>query len=155
MTVEIYTDGSCLKNPGGAGGWAALIRRQGEDDIEIAGGDPSTTNNRMEMMAVIAGLERLSAAREAVRINTDSQLTMKCGQGRWKRTKNLDLWERFDRAAAPHRIAWSWVRGHSGHPENDRVDRLARNAAKAVKPEAFPKSELDRQYEAAFERDRS
>jgi ribonuclease HI len=139
--VEVHTDGACLGNPG-PGGWAALLRYRGRER-ELAGGEPLTTNNRMELMAAIVALETLSEACSIV-LHTDSQYVR---QGirdwmpnwvrrQWKTAagepvKNRDLWERLHAAASRHRIDWRWVKGHSGDPDNERVDQLAR--AEAVK----------------------
>jgi len=136
--VEIYTDGACRGNPG-AGGWAALLR-QGEHEKEIHGAEPHTTNNRMELTAVIRALEALKRT-VAARVYTDSEYVRR-GVTEWlpswkargwrtadkKPVKNQDLWQRLDELRVPHRIEWHWVRGHSGHPENERVDRLANEA---------------------------
>ena len=133
--VEIFTDGACKGNPG-PGGWGALLR-YGEHEKELCGGEPQTTNNRMELMAVIAALETLKRP-SRVRLTTDSQY-VKRGvtewMARWRRNgwrtaerkpvKNRELWERLDRALAAHKVDWHWVRGHSGHPENERADQLA------------------------------
>ena len=141
--VEINTDGACLGNPG-PGGWGALLR-YGDSERELAGGESDTTNNRMELMAAIAALEALSSACE-VTLHTDSQYVQK-GVGEWmpnwirrgwktaagQPVKNQDLWERLDRAASKHQVHWRWVRGHSGHVDNERVDKLARNAAELIK----------------------
>jgi ribonuclease HI len=138
-SVEIFTDGACLGNPG-AGGWAALLRYRTVERI-LTGGERETTNNRMELMAAIAGLEALKKA-SSVKLTTDSQY-VKQGIESWvprwrangwrtadrKPVKNQDLWERLVAAAAPHRIAWHWTRGHSGHAENELVDQHARLAA--------------------------
>ncbi|HLG85633.1 MAG TPA: ribonuclease HI [Alphaproteobacteria bacterium] len=135
--VDIFTDGACSGNPG-PGGWAALLRH-GTTERELSGGDRHTTNNRMELMAAIAGLEALKRPAR-VALHTDS-IYVKDGITRWlprwkaagwrtadkKPVKNLDLWQRLEAAAAPHEIEWLWVKGHSGHPENERVDRLARD----------------------------
>ncbi len=140
--VEIFTDGACLGNPG-PGGWAALLRFRGRER-EIAGAEPATTNNRMELMAAIAALEALKRPSRA-RLTTDSSY-VKDGITKWlagwkakgwrtaarKAVKNQDLWERLDAAAGPHDVEWVWTRGHSGHPENERVDLLARKQAEAV-----------------------
>ena len=140
--VEIYTDGACLGNPG-PGGWAALLRF-GAQESELAGSALHTTNNRMELMAVISGLEALTRPC-FVRLVTDSRYVMDGIQSWlpvWKRNgwrtaakkpvKNIDLWQRLDTAAARHEIEWLWVRGHAGHAENERVDALARQQAERV-----------------------
>ncbi len=134
--VDIFTDGACRGNPG-PGGWAAILRYRGTER-ELVGGEAMTTNNRMEMTAAIAGLEAL---KRPCRVNlyTDSQY-LRDGITRWlpawkargwrtadkKPVKNIDLWQRLDLAAASHGVAWHWVRGHAGHPENERADALAR-----------------------------
>lgn len=136
--VEIFTDGACSGNPG-PGGWGALLR-YGGSERELSGGEMATTNNRMEMMAAIRALETLTRPVK-VRIHTDSQYVrdgITAWLPRWKArgwktadrkpVKNVDLWQRLDAAAAPHEVHWIWVRGHSGHPENERADKLAREA---------------------------
>jgi ribonuclease HI len=134
--VEIFTDGACSGNPG-PGGWGALLR-YGTVEKEMSGGEPQTTNNRMELMAAIAALEALKRPAR-IRLHTDSSY-LRDGIMRWlprwkasgwktadkKPVKNVDLWQRLEAAAAPHEIEWLWVKGHSGHPENERVDKLAR-----------------------------
>lgn len=134
--VAIWTDGACSGNPG-PGGWGAMLR-YGETEKVLTGGEPDTTNNRMELMAAIMALESLTRACD-VDIYTDSQY-VKGGIGGWingwkkngwrtadkKPVKNVDLWQRLDAAAARHRVAWHWVKGHAGHEENERVDGLAR-----------------------------
>jgi ribonuclease HI len=136
--VEIYTDGACSGNPG-PGGWGAILR-YGTTEKELSGGETPTTNNRMEMMAAIVALESLKRPSE-VALYTDSQYVKK-GVTEWmhgwkkngwrtsdkKPVKNSDLWQRLDHAAKPHTISWHWVKGHSGHPENERCDALARGA---------------------------
>jgi len=136
--VEIFTDGACRGNPG-PGGWAAILRYR-DTEKELSGGAAMTTNNRMEMTAAIEGLSALKRPCR-VRIYTDSQY-LRDGITRWlpqwkarawrtadkKPVKNIDLWRRLDEAAATHRIEWNWVRGHAGHPENERADLLARAA---------------------------
>ena len=136
--VIIYTDGACSGNPG-PGGWGALLVCDGRER-ELSGGDAATTNNRMEMMAVIEALNVLKKPVRAV-VYTDSQYVQK-GISEWihgwKRkgwktasgdpVKNVDLWKALDEAARVHEIEWKWVKGHAGHPENERVDRLARDA---------------------------
>ncbi len=137
--VELFTDGACLGNPG-PGGWAALLRC-GTHESELVGGAPDTTNNRMELMAAIAGLEALNRPC-SVLLTTDSRYVMdgvRSWMPAWKRNgwrtaarkpvKNIDLWQRLDAALAPHQVEWRWVRGHSGHLENERVDALARRQA--------------------------
>jgi ribonuclease HI len=141
--VEIHTDGACLGNPG-PGGWGALLRH-GSTERELAGGEPDTTNNRMELMGAIAALEALKSPCEVV-LHTDSQYVKK-GITEWlpnwvrrgwktaggEPVKNRDLWERLSAASARHQVEWKWVRGHSGHIENERVDVLARTAAERVR----------------------
>jgi len=137
--VELFTDGACLGNPG-PGGWAALLRWGGVEKM-LAGGEAVTTNNRMELMAAIAGLEALKRPC-SVQLTTDSryvqqgieQWLAKWRANGWRTAdkqpvKNQELWERLALACARHRIRWAWVRGHSGHPENERVDRAAREQA--------------------------
>ncbi|MBL1320301.1 MAG: ribonuclease HI [Methylophaga sp.] len=133
--VEIFTDGACSGNPG-PGGWGAILRSKGVEK-ELSGGEKDTTNNRMEMMAVIAALEALSKPC-SVKITTDSQYVMK-GMQEWlpgwkkrnwktaakKPVKNVDLWKRMEKAAQQHALEWEWVRGHQGHVENERADDLA------------------------------
>ncbi len=138
VVVDIFTDGACSGNPG-PGGWGAILRFDSVEK-ELAGGEPLTTNNRMEMMAAISALEALKRPCR-VRLHTDS-IYLRDGITRWinkwrsngwltsdrKPVKNADLWMRLERAMAPHRIEWAWVRGHAGHPENERADELARQA---------------------------
>jgi len=133
--VEIFTDGACRGNPG-PGGWAALIR-SGEREKEISGGEPLTTNNRMELTAAIEALNALKRPC-AVELHSDSQY-VRDGITKWihswqrngwrtadrKPVKNAELWQQLLDAASRHQVRWHWVRGHSGHPENDRVDALA------------------------------
>ncbi|HBX60812.1 MAG TPA: ribonuclease HI [Methylophaga sp.] len=133
--VEIFTDGACSGNPG-PGGWVTILRAK-DNEKELSGGEKLTTNNRMEMMAVIAGLEALKRPCH-VTITTDSQYVMK-GMTEWLKgwkaknwrtaarqpVKNADLWQRMDAASQPHKLSWQWVRGHDGHPENERADQLA------------------------------
>ena len=140
--VEIFTDGACLGNPG-PGGWAALLRWRGVER-EISGGAADTTNNRMELTAAVRALDALDRP-AAARLHTDSRYLrdgVRQWLARWKangwRTaarapvRNRDLWEALDRARERHAVEWIWVRGHAGHPENERVDRLARAAARAA-----------------------
>jgi ribonuclease HI len=140
--VEIFADGACSGNPG-PGGWAAILRHR-RVEKELSGSEPHTTNNRMEMLAAIMGLEALKR-RCRVRLYSDSQY-LRDGITKWihdwkrrgwrtadnKPVKNLDLWQRLERAATAHEVSWIWVRGHSGHPENERADGLARAAIAAA-----------------------
>jgi ribonuclease HI len=140
--VEIYTDGACRGNPG-PGGWAALLSFDGREK-EIAGAEAHTTNNRMELTAVIRALESLKRSVQA-RIYTDSEYVRR-GITEWvpgwkrkgwltagrKPVKNQDLWQRLDELAASHQIEWRWVPGHAGVPGNERVDRLANQAIDAM-----------------------
>jgi len=133
--VEIFTDGACRGNPG-PGGWGAMLRYDGTVR-DLSGSEAQTTNNRMELTAAIRALESLTRPCE-VQLTTDSEY-VKRGITEWlqnwkrrgwktaakKPVKNADLWQRLDAAAARHRIQWLWVRGHSGHPENERADELA------------------------------
>jgi ribonuclease HI len=135
-TIDIYTDGACSGNPG-PGGWGAILRHEGREK-ELFGFDAQTTNNRMELMAVIEALRSLKRPL-AVRVHTDSQYVQK-GMTEWlpgwKRrgwktagkepVKNEDLWRTLDALAAGHKVEWLWVRGHAGHVENERADELAR-----------------------------
>jgi ribonuclease HI len=129
MLYTIYTDGSCLKNPGGPGGYAAVIYRGDELIEELSGGDVVTTNNRMELMAVIVGLHAVRE-RSVITLYSDSQYVIKTLTQGWKRMKNVDLWTRLDQAARPHDVDWQWVRGHNGNAGNVRADALANRAAR-------------------------
>jgi ribonuclease HI len=136
--VEIFTDGACRGNPG-PGGWGALLRA-GRHEKELYGAEPQTTNNRMELMAAIRALESLKRPCQVV-ITTDSEYVKK-GITEWitnwkrrnwktadkKPVKNAELWRRLDENAAKHVVEWRWVRGHAGHPENERADALANKA---------------------------
>ena len=133
--VEVFTDGACKGNPG-PGGWGALLR-YGNNEKELYGGEAGTANNRMELLAVIRALETLKRPC-AVRVTTDSQY-VKNGMTQWihngkrngwktaakKPVKNADLWQSLDAQVARHRVEWAWVKGHSGHAENERADELA------------------------------
>ncbi len=137
--VEIATDGACKGNPG-RGGWGALLRMGGVEK-ELSGGEAHTTNNRMELTAAIRWLEALKRPCR-VTLSTDSRYVMD-GLTKWlpgwlrngwrtaakQPVKNADLWQELVAAAAPHRIRWEWVKGHAGHPENERADKLASDAA--------------------------
>jgi ribonuclease HI len=136
--VHIFTDGACRGNPG-PGGWGAILR-YGEKEKELYGAERATTNNRMELMAAIRALEALTRPCD-VTLTTDSQYLRKGiteWLPQWKRrgwktaakepVKNQDLWERLEKAVEPHRIQWDWIKGHSGHEENERADALANRA---------------------------
>jgi ribonuclease HI len=141
--IDIYTDGACSGNPG-PGGWGAILRKDASEK-ELFGGEVLTTNNRMEMMAVIEALRALKGPVEA-RVHTDSQYVQK-GISEWihgwKRrgwktankepVKNEDLWRELDRLAAQHKIEWIWVKGHAGHVENERADVLARRGVELAR----------------------
>lgn len=147
-TVHIYTDGACLGNPG-PGGWAALLRWN-EHEKELTGAASRTTNNRMELRAAIEGLKALKKPCRVV-IHTDSQYLRK-GITQWihnwrrngwrtaskKPVKNQDLWRELLEAMKPHDVRWEWVKGHAGHEENERVDRLATEAARTKAKSAPP-----------------
>jgi ribonuclease HI len=142
-----FTDGACSGNPG-PGGWGVVLQaREGEAVVkqrELSGGEPATTNNRMELLAAIAALESLSRSSE-ITLVTDSAY-VKDGITKWihgwKRNgwskkgglKNVELWQRLDAAQARHRVRWEWIKGHAGHPENERADALARAAMQPYKP---------------------
>ena len=138
MTIEIYTDGACKGNPG-PGGWGALLRHNGKEKT-LMGAESHTTNNRMELMAAIQGLAALTRP-STVDLYTDSQYLrqgMMSWMAQWKKNgwrnskrepvKNADLWQQLDALAQQHQITWHWVKGHSGHPENERADALANEA---------------------------
>jgi ribonuclease HI len=141
--VEIYTDGACRGNPG-PGGWAALLRF-GRHEKELWGGEPQTTNNRMELLAAIRALEALTRPCSA-KLITDSTYVMK-GITEWlpgwkargwktaskQPVKNADLWEMLDSLCQQHEVEWGWVKGHSGHPDNERVDQLANRGIDELK----------------------
>jgi ribonuclease HI len=146
--VEIFTDGACSGNPG-PGGWGVILRF-GNRERELSGGDPATTNNRMELMAAIMALEALKRPCR-VRLFTDSNY-LRDGVTKWihgwkkngwrtsdkKPVKNVELWQRLDAARLLHRVDWIWVKGHSGHPENERADRLARSEIEKIRGSGKP-----------------
>ena len=141
--VEMFTDGACSGNPG-PGGWGAILR-MGEREKELSGGEPATTNNRMELMGVISGLEALKRPCK-IRLHTDSKYVLD-GATKWihgwkkngwrtadkKPVKNVDLWQRLDAALGQHKIHWHWVKGHAGHAQNERADQLARDGLVAAR----------------------
>jgi ribonuclease HI len=137
-TVDLFTDGACSGNPG-PGGWGAILRYNGKEK-EFSGGENPTTNNRMELTAVIEGLSALKE-RCQVTVHTDSKYVMDGATKyleNWKKknwktadkkdVKNIDLWQKLDAALDGHHVSWEWVKGHAGHPENERADALARGA---------------------------
>jgi len=138
-TIVIHTDGACSGNPG-PGGWGAILHWKGHEK-ELSGAEAETTNNRMELMAAIAALEAIKRKRAQVRLVTDSTY-VRDGVTKWihgwkrngwktaakKPVKNEDLWKRLDAIASQHAVKWEWVKGHAGHPENERADELARQA---------------------------
>ncbi|MGH6635340.1 MAG: ribonuclease HI [Gammaproteobacteria bacterium] len=140
--VELYTDGACRGNPG-VGGWGVLLRYR-DREKSLSGGEPQTTNNRMELMAAIKGLEALNRPCR-VRLTTDSQYLQK-GLTQWlprwkhrgwrtadkKLVKNVDLWQRLDKLSVYHAVQWQWVKGHAGHPGNETADALAREGIAAM-----------------------
>lgn len=143
MTVHAFTDGACSGNPG-PGGWGVVLRWNGHEK-ELYGGEAQTTNNRMELMAAISALESLTRQSEVV-ITTDSTYVLKGiteWLPSWKRrnwqtaskqpVKNVDLWQRLDTAVNRHTVSWEWVKGHNGHPENERADELARRGIDDVR----------------------
>ncbi len=142
-SVKVYTDGACSGNPG-PGGWGVLLL-YGDVEKELSGGEPATTNNRMEMMAAIRALESLTRD-AAVELYTDSTY-VRDGITKWlpqwkrrgwrtadkKPVKNIDLWQRLEEAIGGHRVTWHWVRGHTGHDGNERADALARQGLEATR----------------------
>lgn len=141
-TVYLFTDGACKGNPG-AGGWGVLLR-YGTHEKELFGGEAQTTNNRMELTAVLSGLKTLNRPCDVV-ICTDSQYVkngMESWIHNWKKNgwktasrqpvKNADLWQQLDEQVARHRVRWQWVKGHAGHAENERADALANRGAEQV-----------------------
>ncbi|MEK9683947.1 MAG: ribonuclease HI [Rhodospirillaceae bacterium] len=145
--LEIYTDGACSGNPG-PGGWGALLRWQ-DTEKEIWGGEANTTNNRMELTAAIMALESLKRPVE-IALYTDS-IYLKDGITKWitlwkarnwrtagkKPVKNVDLWKRLDQRISLHKVEWHWVKGHSGHPDNEKADTLARRGLEEIRPPAY------------------
>ena len=143
MTIEIWTDGACSGNPG-PGGWGVVIDGYGDERVELYGSDKDTTNNRMEMLAAIEALKAIEPGPKIL-LHTDSKYVMD-GITDWihgwkkrgwvnaskKPVRNADLWHDLIEVAGQHTIHWEWVKGHSGHPENERVDKLASDAAEAI-----------------------
>ena len=135
-TAVIHTDGACKGNPG-RGGWAAIIQQNGRQRV-LSGNDSHTTNNRMEMMAAIKGLEAIDPSARIV-LNSDSTYVVNTMTKGWKRKANHDLWEKLDRLAAERQIEWRWVRGHNGDPGNEMADSVAtKEAGTATAPGRKP-----------------
>ncbi|MEW8029724.1 MAG: ribonuclease HI [Candidatus Thiodiazotropha sp.] len=144
QTVELYSDGACRGNPG-PGGWGVVLR-YGRHEKRLFGGEPETTNNRMELLAVIRGLQSLTK-RSRVKVTTDSQY-VKNGITQWihnwkrngwrtaakKPVKNADLWQMLDAEVNSHQVEWAWVKGHSGHAENELADELANRGIEELEP---------------------
>lgn len=140
----IYTDGSCLKNPGGPGGWAAIVVEKGASRLEISGGAPETTNNRMELTAAIRGIAR-TRYRSEIYLYTDSQYLRNAVDKNWLKkwkkngwktstggeVKNQDLWQELEKVMKKRTINFNWILGHAGHPENERCDQMAKKAARS------------------------
>ncbi len=145
--VDIYTDGSCLKNPGGPGGWAAILVYRGIEKV-LNGSDPETTNNRMELTAAIMGLSALKEACEVTLYSDSNYLVRSITEGwvfnwskkNWirkqpdKMVPNADLWQQILKLISFHKVTFIWVKGHDGHPYNERCDRLALSSASTVSP---------------------
>lgn len=141
--VDVYTDGSSINNPGPSG-WSFLVKPDSvsknegktctgnsvmKNIISKSGGCAHSTNSRMEIIAVIEALKHFEETKSTITINTDSLYVLNCAQGKWKRNKNLDLWELYDKVAGNKRVKWKWVKGHSGDKYNTMVDKMARNEA--------------------------
>lgn len=128
MANIIYTDGSCLGNPGN-GGWSFLVKDSDHYFI-VSGAEKNTTNNRMELMAIVKALE--FATQQKYEIFTDSKLTLNCATGVWKRKANLDLWSEYDKLCKKYDLKWTWIKAHNGTEFNEIVDKAARDAAKSL-----------------------
>ena len=127
----LFTDGSCLKNPNGPGGWAFILISD-EDEIHISDCDESTTNNKMELKAVIEGL-KIIKEKEECKIYSDSMYVINCATGKWKRKLNLKMWKEYDKVSNNKTISFEWVKGHSGNEYNEKVDKMALNEARSIK----------------------
>jgi ribonuclease HI len=128
--ITIYTDGSCLKNPGGAGGWAFCLL-QDDKEYYMSGGENISTNNTMELTAVIEALSFVNI-KEKCKIYTDSMLVINCALGKWKRKANLNLWKQYDDVSQGKNISFEHVKAHNGNYYNEKVDKLAREEAKKI-----------------------
>ena len=132
MVVDIYTDGSCLSNPNGPGAWAYIITEKDGFLFVDSGGEISTTNNRMELKAVIEVLKVIDTEIE-YKIFSDSQLTINCAIGKWKRKANLDLWSEYDKYIKDKKVVFEWVKAHNGNKYNEMVDKIAYEEAKKIR----------------------
>jgi ribonuclease HI len=129
--IKIYTDGSCIRNPNGPGGWALCIIEDDNPDFYFSGCDTLTTNNRMELKAIIEAVSCLKKNQECI-IYSDSQLTINCASGKWKRKANLDLWKEYDLLSKYKKIHFEWVKAHNGDKYNELVDTLAYKEAMSI-----------------------
>ena len=127
--IQIYTDGSCISNPNGAGGWAIAIIEEDGCEYYFSDKNSCTTNNRMELNAVVEAISSVKENQECI-IFSDSQLTINCATGKWKRKANLDLWKEYDKVSKNKIINFEWVKAHNGNKYNEIVDELAYNEAK-------------------------
>jgi len=127
--IQIYTDGSCISNPNGPGGWAIVIIEEDGREYYLSDKNSCTTNNRMELTAVVEGISSVKENQECI-IFSDSQLTINCATGKWKRKANLDLWKEYDKVSKNKIINFEWVKAHNGNKYNEIVDELAYNEAK-------------------------
>lgn len=128
MTHIIYTDGSCIPNPG-PGGWAFIVINYDGREWHVSGGEKESTNNRMELQAVISALLFTHDKKKYI-IYSDSMYVINCAQGKWSRKKNKDMWKEYDQASQGKKIEWIWVKGHNGDKYNEIVDRLAKQEVK-------------------------
>ena len=127
--IQIYTDGSCISNPNGPGGWAIAIIEEDGREYYLSDKNSCTTNNRMELTAVLEAISSVKENQECI-IFSDSQLTINCATGKWKRKANLDLWKEYDKVSKNKIINFEWVKAHNGNKYNEIVDELAYNEAK-------------------------
>ena len=126
--IKIYTDGSCLKNPNGPGGYAFCIIEEDGFEYHLSDGDPCTTNNRMELQAVIEALKFINEGKSC-KIYSDSKLVINCATGAWNRKANLDLWDMYNKVSKNKKIPYEWVKGHNGDKYNELVDKYAKEEA--------------------------
>ena len=128
--IKLYTDGSCIKNPDGPGGWCVCLLENNQEII-LSDKEDNTTNNRMELTAVIEGISMLKEHAECI-LYSDSMLTINCCIGKWKRKANLDLWSKYEEVSKNKKITFEWVKAHNGDKYNELVDKIAYNEAKSV-----------------------